>query len=60
MVVDMAEYMRNYRETHPEYKERENEKLKLKLRSRYNDDPEYREKKKKLALENYYKKKQIV
>jgi len=54
-----AEYMRNYRLTHPEYKERENENLKKKLKERYLNDAEYREKKKKDTLDMYYRRKTI-
>jgi hypothetical protein len=54
-----AEYMRNYRLEHPEYKEKENENMKKKLKERYSNDAEYREKKKKDALDMYYRRKTI-
>lgn len=54
-----AEYMKQYRINNPEYKEKENEKLKEKLKIRYNNDPEYREKKKKYALDTYYRSKSL-
>lgn len=54
-----AEYMRKYRLEHPEYREKENEKLKIRLKERYLNDIEYREKKKKEALNIYYRKKVI-
>lgn len=50
-----AEYMRNYRNSHPEYLARGNEKLKIKLQEKYKTDEEYRERKKKIALDYYYK-----
>lgn len=50
-----AEYMRNYRNSHPEYYNKENERNKGKLKDKYNTDEAYREKKKKDALEYYYR-----
>lgn len=50
-----AEYMKQYRINNPEYRIKENERLKEKLRIRYNEDTEYRERKKKYALDTYYK-----
>lgn len=50
-----AEYMKQYRINNPEYRIKENERLKEKLRIRYNQDTEYRERKKKYALDTYYK-----
>jgi len=50
----MAEYMRNYREKNKEYYEKE----KVRYNERYKNDPDYREKKIKSALNRYNKKKQ--
>lgn len=54
-----AEYMRQYRKDHPEYTKRENENLKEKLKNRYMNDPEYRERKKKVASEYYHSHKKV-
>jgi len=56
----MRTYIRNYRETHPEYYQKENERNKEKLKSRYLNDEEYRENKKRIAREYYHKKKLTV
>jgi hypothetical protein len=50
----MAEYMRNYREKNKEYYEKE----KVRYNEKYKNDPDYREKKIKSALNRYNKKKQ--
>ena len=38
-------HMMKYRANHPEYVEKENERIKQYLKDRYANDPEYREKK---------------
>ncbi len=47
----MAEYMKNYRITNKEYYEKE----KALYNNKYQNDPEYKEQKKKKALERYYR-----
>lgn len=47
----MAEYMRNYRERNREFYEKE----KANYKSKYQNDPDYKEYKKKKALERYYR-----
>lgn len=54
-----AEYMKQYRLNNPDYRIKENEKLKEKLKIKYKEDPEYREKKKKYALDTYYRSKSL-
>lgn len=54
-----AEYMKQYRLNNPDYRIKENEKLKEKLKIKYKEDPEYREKKKKYALDTYYRSKTL-
>lgn len=60
MTFNSNEYMRNYRQTHPEYYQRENERNKDKLKYRYNNDEDYRENKKRVSRENYYKRKAVL
>ena len=50
----MAEYMRVYREKNKEYYEKE----KARCNERYKNDPDFREKKIKSALNRYNKKKE--
>lgn len=50
----MAEYMRNYRERNKEFYEKE----KANYKSKYQNDPEYKEHKKRKALERYYRMKE--
>jgi len=52
-----AEYMRYYRLEHPDYREKEKIKDNEKKKDKYQNDPDFREKAKKKALERYYKKK---
>lgn len=60
MTFNSNEYMKNYRQTHPEYYQRENERNKDKLKYRYNNDEDYRENKKRVSRENYYKRKAVL
>lgn len=60
MTFNSNEYMRNYRQTHPEYYQKENERNKDKLKYRYNNDEDYRENKKRVSRENYYKRKAVL
>jgi hypothetical protein len=49
--INMAEYMKNYRLKNKEYYEKE----KKAYNDKYNNDLEYKEAKKKKALDRYYK-----
>jgi hypothetical protein len=53
----MASIIAKYRLEHPEYREQEKIKDNQKKKDKYQNDPDFREKAKKKALENYYKKK---
>lgn len=53
----MASVIAKYRLEHPEYREKEKIKDNEKKKYKYQNDPDFREKAKKKALENYYKKK---
>ena len=53
----MASVIAKYRLEHPEYREQEKIKDNQKKKDKYQNDPDFREKAKKKALENYYKKK---
>lgn len=57
MVFNFNEYMKNYRQTHPEYYQKENQRNKEKLKDKYKNDNEYREYKKRISKENYHKRK---
>ena len=48
-----------YRNTHPEYREKERVIRREKEYIKYNNDEAFREKKKQQALANYYKKKEL-
>ena len=50
-----AEYMRTYREKHPEYDINDC----LKKKEKYDNDPEFRQRRKEQALAYYYKKKAL-
>ena len=60
MVFNSREYMKNYRQTHPEYYQRENERNKEKLKNRYINDEEYRENKKRISRENYHRRNMVI
>ena len=51
----MSEYMKNYRLTHPEYREYERKRDVVYAKAKYDNDPEYKEKKKAAALARYYR-----
>jgi hypothetical protein len=51
----MSEYMKNYRLTHPEYREYERKRDVIYAKTKYDNDPEYKEKKKAAALARYYR-----
>ena len=51
----MSEYMKNYRLTHPEYREYERKREVIYAKTKYDNDPEYKEKKKAAALARYYR-----
>jgi len=51
----MSEYMKNYRLTHPEYREYERKRDVIYAKTKYYNDPEYKEKKKAAALARYYR-----
>jgi len=55
----MATYMRNYRASNPEFYEREKQRNADYINKKYNEDPEYKERKKKYAIERYYKLKEL-
>ena len=44
-----------YRQSHPENYQKEKENNKIRNSERYRNDPEYKENKKKYALERYYR-----
>ena len=48
-----------YRNTHPEYRERERNKYREIEYTKYSTDEAFREKKKQQALANYYKRKEL-
>ena len=51
----MSEYMKNYCLTHPEYREYERKQDVIYAKTKYDNDPEYKEKKKAAALARYYR-----
>lgn len=50
----MSAYMKSYRSSHPEYYEKEKARNASYGTIKYNNDPEYKEKKKLYARERYY------
>ena len=44
-----------YRQNHPESYEKEKENNKVRNSQRYQNDPDYKERKRKYALERYYR-----
>jgi len=54
----MASIIAKYRLEHPEYREMERIKDNQKKKDKYKNDPEFREKVIKRALDRYYKKKE--
>ena len=50
-----AVYMRDYRKNHPEYIDKSKIITNEFLKNKYNNNLEYKEHKKKLALERYYR-----
>jgi hypothetical protein len=44
-----------YRLSHPENYQKEKENNKIRNNERYNNDPEYKERRRKYALERYYR-----
>ena len=51
----MSSYMKTYRLTHPEYREYEKKRDVEYAKNKYDNDPEYKEKKKASALARYYR-----
>jgi len=49
-----------YRQNHPESYEKEKENNKVRNNQRYQNDPDYKERKRKYALERYYRIKGIT
>jgi hypothetical protein len=54
----MASVIAKYRLEHPEYREQERIKDNERKKDKYQNDPEFREKAIKRALDRYYKKKE--
>lgn len=54
----MASVIAKYRLEHPEYREQEKIKDNQRKKDKYKNDPEFREKAIKRALDRYYKKKE--
>ena len=54
----MASVIAKYRLEHPEYREQERIKDNQRKKDKYQNDPEFREKAIKRALDRYYKKKE--
>ena len=52
-------YYNNKRNTDPEFKQKEQERVRNMLKSRYENDPEYRKHKKEQSQLNYYNKKAL-
>lgn len=55
----MTSYSSIYRLNHPEWREAEKIRNNIREKARYNNDPEYKERAKKNALNRYYKLKEL-